>query len=92
MGWLTPAFRRLGEERGGIVVAAGILVLVFVLLGAAVVQVADWLEHRRSLQTRADAAALAGGQVLGQCFDTTAFTAGQAQTNIENTARQFAGF
>jgi hypothetical protein len=82
---------KLGDEEGGIVIAAGILVLVFVLLGAAVVQVADWLEHRRHLQVRADAAALAGGQVFGECFDTSAFTSAQAQGDIENTARQFAG-
>src|SRR4051794_21516706 len=89
---LSTLVARLRYEDGGIVVAAAIICAAFVLLGAALVQVGDWLQHRRHLQVRTDAAALAGGQRLGECFATSSFTPAQAETDVENTARQYAGF
>lgn len=89
---LASALQRLRAEDGSIVVTAAIISLVVVVLGATVVQVGDWFQHRRHLQVRADAAALAGGQVFNECFDTVDYTTAQAQTDIENTARQYAGF
>lgn len=82
----------LREEHGGIVITAAIMAVGFILLGSALLQVGDWLQHRRHLQMRADAAALAGGQLLTECFATSQFTAGQAQTNVENAALEYAGF
>jgi hypothetical protein len=83
---------RPNAEDGSIVVTAAIIAFVLIVLGAAVVQVGDWFQHRRSIQVRADAAALAGGQVFNECFDSVDYTTSQAQTDIENTARQYAGF
>ena len=69
----------------------------FILLGAVVVEVGQWLSHRRHVQVRADAAALSGGQILAECFNVgTAGTGGnlselQADTDIENAARDYGG-
>ena len=46
------------EERGGILVLSAILIPVFIVLTAMVVDVGQWYTHKRQLQNRADAAAL----------------------------------
>ena len=57
--------RRLVErtrgERGQVVVLAALMIPVFLLLGALVVDAGNWYAHKRSLQNRADAGALAAG-------------------------------
>src|SRR3954451_24285797 len=83
---------RVHDEQGAIVVTAAVLVVGFILLGSGIIQVGDWLQHRRHLQVRADAAALAGGQVFNECFDPIDYSTGQAQTDIENVARRYGGF
>jgi Putative Flp pilus-assembly TadE/G-like len=52
---------RLGGERGGVMALAAIMIPVFLLLCALVVDVGDWFTHKRQLQNRADAAAFAAG-------------------------------
>jgi hypothetical protein len=89
---LASQLPRPDAEEGSIVVATAILAFVLIVLGAAIVQAGDFFQHRRSLQVRADAAALAGGQVFNECFDSIDYTSSQAQTDIENKARQYAGF
>ncbi len=74
------------------IVVAGIIVVSLAMLSGVVLQVGDWLQHRRSAQVRADAGAFAGGQLLGQCLDTSKFTAGQAVTNIHEMAKHFSGY
>lgn len=59
----------LRDETGSAFVVATIVAVVLGLLGAAVVGVGLWFEHRRAVQVRADAAALAGGQMLTNCFN-----------------------
>jgi hypothetical protein len=56
----TRQSTRLEDERGAVllIVAVGMFALVFIV--AAVVDTANWYEHRRHLQLQADAAALAG--------------------------------
>lgn len=83
---------RLRADDGAIIVTAAILGAALILLGSTIVQVGDWFQHRRHLQVRADAAALAAGPVFRECFDSVDYSTAQAQTDIENTARQFAGF
>lgn len=81
---------RAGDESGSIVVVAGIAVLAFALLAAAGVEIAQWLQHRRHIQVRADAAALAGGQVLSECF-APAGTFIDPNADVENWAKSYGG-
>src|SRR5262245_39767866 len=52
---------RFKEERGGIFVLSAVMIPVFLLLTALVVDAGDWYAHKRQLQNRADAAAFAAG-------------------------------
>ena len=56
--WLA---RRARGEHGQVVVLAALMIPVFLLLGALVVDAGNWYAHKRSLQNRADAGALAAG-------------------------------
>ena len=53
--------RRLRDERGGVLVMAAVMIPVFLLLTALVVDVGNWYTHKRQLQNRADAGAFAAG-------------------------------
>lgn len=72
-------------------VVAGLLTLAIAMLAGVVLQVGVWMQHRRDAQLRVDAAALAGGQLFGQCFDSR-FSAAQASTNMREMAKHYAGF
>jgi hypothetical protein len=89
---LNARVPRLSSERGSIFVVAALTMLFLALLAGAVVQVGRWFEHRRHLQVRADAGALAGGQMFNECFDTVKFTAPAAKKDIETWATAYAGF
>ena len=52
---------RLGEESGSILVVSAVLIPVMLVLVAFVVDVGNWYTHKRQLQNRADAGALAAG-------------------------------
>jgi hypothetical protein len=64
-----------------------------VLLGAVVVEVGQWLGHRRHVQVRTDAAALAAGQTMAQCFNIgiNGVTESSVDTAVENTAKDYGG-
>jgi Flp pilus assembly protein TadG len=82
------------DEAGSILVAGVVAILVFVILGAGVIEVGRWFEHRRNLQVRTDAAALAAGQAMNACFNigSPAFPNEQAaDTFIENWAKTYGG-
>ena len=49
------------DERGAVLVMAAVMIPVFLLLTALVVDVGNWYTHKRQLQNRADAAAFAAG-------------------------------
>ena len=63
---------KLAAEDGGVIVLFGLLVPIFLLLGAMSIDVGNWYLHKRHLQTQVDAAALAGGGVFGECFKPAA--------------------
>jgi hypothetical protein len=90
---MRALFSRLREERGSALVAAGVIAAACVLLGAAVVEVGQWLSHRRHVQVRADAAALSGGQLLAECFNIgiNGVTENSADLAIENAAKDYGG-
>ena len=58
--------RALNEERGGVLALSAILIPVFIVLVALLVDVGTWYTHKRQLQNRADAAALAAGVEYGR--------------------------
>lgn len=90
---MSGLFSRLREERGSALVAAGVIAAATVLLGAAVVEVGQWLAHRRHVQVRADAAALSGGQILAECFNLgiNGVTENSVDTDVENAAKDYGG-
>jgi hypothetical protein len=59
----------LNGDRGSMLVTAAIALLAFALIGGAVLEVGQWYVHRRNVQVRTDAAALAAGQALVACFN-----------------------
>ena len=91
---------RLRDERGTIMALAAVMIPVFLLLTALVVDVGNWYTHKRQLQNRADAAAFAAGVEYAknwqQCVyagtDATKLAArATAAQKIADAARQYAG-
>jgi hypothetical protein len=79
------------EERGGILVLSAFMIAVFLLLTALVVDVGNWYTHKRQLQNKADAGALAAGyeylSQLKNCQTTPVATG----TSIGDIAKRYAG-
>ena len=88
--------RRLRDERGAVLVMAAVMIPVFLLMTALVVDVGNWYTHKRQLQNRADAAAFAAGVEYAKnwkaCVQTADATL-RASTGgeIADAARQYAG-
>ena len=85
---------RLREQRGTIAVIAALTFPVLLLLAALVIDVGNWYTHKRSLQNRADAAALAAGyEYLGQLKSCLADSSsgGPGSIAITNVAKKYAG-
>lgn len=83
--------RRLREERGGVLALAAVSIPVFLLLAGLVIDAGNWFTHKRQLQNRADAGALAAGvEYLSQlaACKTSPVTTGTA---IANVAKLYAG-
>jgi hypothetical protein len=81
------------DERGGIFAISALMIPVFLLMLALVLDAGVWFTHKRSLQNRADAGALAAGveylSQLANCANPA--TAGTAATEITNVAKQYGG-
>ncbi|NUT55871.1 MAG: hypothetical protein HOQ03_07805 [Thermoleophilia bacterium] len=77
----------VGREDGGVLVFVGLLLPVVVLFLALSVDIGNWWVHKRHLQLQADAAALAGGALMGQCFSDPA----AANSAIAAEATRFGG-
>ena len=52
----------------GVIVLTALLLPFAILLVSLSVDIGNWWVHKRHLQLQADAAALAGGALMGQCF------------------------
>ena len=94
---LVSRLRR--EERGGILVLSAILIPVFIVMTAMVVDVGQWYTHKRQLQTRADAGAFAAGIEYGDNWKACVYDGTDANLlaakaaaarAIANRARQYA--
>jgi hypothetical protein len=82
----------LRSERGGILAISALIIPGFLLLTALVLDTGIWFTHKRSLQNRADSAALAAGvEYLSQLSSCAANPAGPAATAIADKARLYAG-
>jgi hypothetical protein len=75
------------REDGGILVFVALLLPVVLLFLSFTVDIGNWWVHKRHLQTQVDAAALAGGALLGECFTDPV----GANTAIQNEATRFGG-
>ena len=86
----------LRDERGGILVLGAVMIPVFLLLTALVIDVGNWYTHKRQLQNRADAAAFAAGVEYAKNWKAasrpaTPRCAQSTAHEIADTARQYAG-
>ena len=91
---------RLETSAAAILVLAAVMIPVFLLLAALVIDVGNWYTHKRQLQNRADAAALrcrrrvreglANGVYAATDATKLAAKAAAAQ-KIADAARQYAG-
>ena len=75
------------RDDGGILVFVALLLPVVLLFLSFTVDIGNWWVHKRHLQTQVDAAALAGGALLGECFTDPV----GANTAIQNEATRFGG-
>ena len=84
--------RLLRSERGGILALSALIIPGFLLLTALVLDVGTWYTHKRSLQNRADAGALAAGvEYLSELANCAANPTGPAATTISDKAKLYAG-
>ena len=67
------------------------MIPVFLLLAALVVDAGNWYAHKRSLQNRADAGALAAGLEYVKQLKACQTTPGTTGTTIANVAKAYAG-
>ena len=73
------------------VVIAALMIPVFLLLAALVVDAGNWYAHKRSLQNRADAGALAAGLEYVNQLKACQTAPGTTGTAIANVAKGYAG-
>jgi hypothetical protein len=83
--------RRWNDERGGILVISAVVIPVFLLLTALVVDGGNWFTHKRQLQNRADAGALAAGVEYLSRLQNCATTPGTDGPAIADVAKNYAG-
>ena len=81
---------RFSDERGGILVLGAVMIPLFLLLTALVVDVGNWYVHKRQLQNRADAAALAAGVQYSSSWPAC-ITSTTKQDEVRAAARNYAG-
>jgi Putative Flp pilus-assembly TadE/G-like len=78
--------QKLADTRGATLVIVATWLPVLVLFATFVLDVGNWFQHKRHLQTQADAGALAAGGSFNACFGGTGGSA-----TVESMARKYAG-
>lgn len=76
---------RAARETGAVTVIFALLLTLFMIIGSFVISVGSWYTHARQLQTKVDAAALAGGGAWSFPCNP------DADARIASTARVFFG-
>ena len=79
------------SERGSILVLAAVLIPVFLLMCGLVIDVGNWYTHKRQLQNKADAGALAAGVEYISQMANCKTAPGATGTALSNVAKNFAG-
>ena len=64
--------RRLGRERGGVLVIVAIFMAAAIGIATFVIDAGHWFEHKRHLQAQVDAGAFAGATTFNGCFGASA--------------------
>ena len=83
----TIAARLRRDERGAVLSFFAVALLALLLFASFVIDVGNWFTHKRQLQLRVDAGALAGSAYFSTCFADATL----GNTQIENAARNYAG-
>jgi Flp pilus assembly protein TadG len=78
--------QKLSDASGATLVIVATWLPVLVLFATFVLDVGNWFQHKRHLQTQADAGALAAGGSFNACFGGSGGSA-----TVENAARKYAG-
>ena len=87
---LTAARARLRDERGAVLTTFAIAIPTLILFAALALDVGNWYVHKRQLQNRADAAALAAAVAYGTLYPACATNA-TLEGQITTVAKQFGG-
>jgi hypothetical protein len=82
-------FSRLRSSRGSVLVLVAAAMFPIVAMMTFAIDVSHWFDYSRNLQNRADAAALAGGQMLGSCVGSTS-TPGSTANGLQGQAGKWA--
>ena len=88
--WGVLMNRGLRNERGQVIVLAAVIIPVFLLMTALVLDAGSWFAHKRQLQNRADAAALAAGDELAKRWPAC-ITDPTSQSVITDIAKHYGG-
>jgi putative Flp pilus-assembly TadE/G-like protein len=80
---------RLRCQRGSVLVLVAAAMFPIIGMLTFAIDVSHWFDYSRNLQNRADAAAFAGGQMLGSCIGTTG-TPGNTTNGLQSTAGKWA--
>jgi hypothetical protein len=88
---LLNAREKLSDASGATLVIVAIWLPVLILFAVFVLDVGNWWEHKRHLQTQADAGALAGGGGFNGCAADILGGGTSGSTAVTNLARQYAG-
>jgi Flp pilus assembly protein TadG len=84
-----PVIARLRHQRGSVLVLVAAAMFPIIGMLTFAIDVSHWFDYSRNLQNRADAAALAGSQMLGACIGTTG-TAGNTTNGLQSAAGKWA--
>jgi Putative Flp pilus-assembly TadE/G-like len=80
-------FTRVRSSRGAVMVLVAVAMFPILAMLTFAVDVSHWFDYSRNLQNRADAAALAGGQMLGACLGGSP---GTTTNGLQSTAGKWA--
>jgi len=82
---------RLADERGAVLALSAVMIPVFLLMTALVIDVGNWYTHKRQLQNKADSGALAAGVEYLSQLNNCLTAPGSTGTAISNIAKRYAG-
>jgi hypothetical protein len=84
-----PSRPRIRRERGTVMVLVAAAMFPIIGMMTFAIDVSHWFDYSRNLQNRADAAALAGGQMLESCISKVG-NPGTTTNGLQSTAGKWA--